>query len=134
MTLEEAIAQQPQWISWWLNWMLFAAFALPFALFIWRQSRIAALATIAASVAGGLSVGWLYDQLGYVKLLGLPHVIFWTPLAIYLFLQIRRADMPKWPKRIMMVTLATIVISLAFDYTDVVRYLIGEQTPAAVPA
>ena len=33
-----------------------------------------------------------------------------------------------------MVVLATILISLAFDYTDVLRYLIGERTPLAKPA
>ncbi|MEZ5834098.1 MAG: hypothetical protein R3D05_23240, partial [Dongiaceae bacterium] len=133
MTLPEAIAQQPQWIGLWLNWLLFAAFILPFALLIWRQSRIAALAAIVTAVAGAFGIGWLYDRMGYVKLLGLPHIVLWTPLAIYLVVQLRRADMPQWPRRIIMVVLATILISLAFDYTDAVRYLLGERTPLASP-
>jgi len=37
--------------------------------------------------------------------------------------------MPAWPRRIMMVVLATILISLAFDYTDVIRYFLGETAP-----
>jgi uncharacterized membrane protein YeaQ/YmgE (transglycosylase-associated protein family) len=131
MTMEEAIALQPPWLAYWLYWLVFGAVVLPLALLIWRQSRIAGLAALVAGVVGGYAVGWLYDRMGYVKLLGLPHIIVWTPLAIYLFYQIRRADMPKWPRWIMIVVLATILISLAFDYVDVLRYLLGERTPFA---
>ena len=134
MTLQEAIAQQPAWIGYWLKWLFFSAFILPFALLIWRQSRIAAIAAIAAAIAGAFGTGWLYDKMGYVKLLGLPHMLVWTPLAIYLVRQMRRADMPKWPRWIMGVVLGSILISLAFDYTDVLRYLLGERTPLAKPA
>ena len=134
MTLEQAIAQQPAWVGYWLYWLLFGAFVLPLTLLVWRQSRIAGVAAIVAAVVAGFGVGWLYDQMGYVKLLGLPHIVAWTPLAIYLFVQIRRDDMPRWPRRIMVVVLATILVSLAFDYTDAVRYLLGERTPLAGPA
>ena len=129
MTLSQAIAQQPAWVGYWLNWLLFGAFILPFALLIWRQSRLAAIATIVASFAGAIGVRWLYGQLGYVKLLGLSHIVFWTPLAYFLFVQLRRDDMPKWPKRFIAVVLISILISLAFDYADLIRYALGERTP-----
>ena len=69
--------------------------------------------------------------MGWVRLLGLPHVILYTPVAYYLFKQIRRDDMPKWPRWIMMAILATIAISLAFDVTDVIRYILGNHGPVA---
>ncbi len=119
MTFDQAVALQPLWVQYWLKWLLFGAFILPLALLIWRQSRLAAVAAIVAGVASGFATNWLFNNLGYVKLLGLGHIPFWTPLAIYLFYQMRRADMPRWPRRIMMVVLATITISLAFDYADV---------------
>ena len=134
MTMEEAIAQQPMWIGVWLNWLFFGAFILPLALLIWRQSRLVAVITIAAGILGALSVYWLYERFGYVKLLGLPHVILWTPLALYLFRQIKRPEMPNWPRRIMWVILITILVSLAFDYVDVIRYILGNRTPLAMPA
>ncbi|MGB3147674.1 MAG: hypothetical protein WBA91_07950 [Paracoccaceae bacterium] len=133
MTLEEAIAQQPAWISYWLNWLLIGAFILPLTLFIWRPTRIAAAATIAAGVAGGIGTGWLYDNMGYVKLLGLPHIIVWTPLVIYLIALLRRADLPKPARWVLLVVVASILGSLAFDYTDVIRYALGERTPLAMP-
>ncbi len=129
MTLQDAIAHQPLWVRLWLNWLLFGAYALPLALLIWRQTRIAGIAGIVAGVVGGLGVGWLYDQFGYVKLLGLPHIIAWTPLVIYFAMQLKRSDLPKLPRWIMTVVLATIVVSLAFDYTDAARYALGERMP-----
>jgi integral membrane sensor domain MASE1 len=71
--------------------------------------------------------------MGYVKLLGLPHIFVWTPLAIYFVTLLRRPDVPVWPRRVIVVALGTILISLAFDYTDVARYLLGERTPLARP-
>ena len=115
MTLQEAMAHQPQWVVLWLKWLFFGVFILPLALLVWRQTRIAGAATFLASVAGAFSVGWLYDELGYVKLLGLPHIVLWTPLVIYMVALLRRADMPKLPRWIMAVVLVTILISLAFE-------------------
>jgi predicted ABC-type sugar transport system permease subunit len=133
MTFQDAIAQQPQWLTYWLYWLTFGTLVLPVVLLFWRQSRVAGAAGIAATVTAVFSVSWLFDRLGYVKLLGLPHIILWTPFVIYLFFQIRRTDMPKWPRWIMTIVLATILVSLAFDYTDVARYLLGERAAFVKP-
>ena len=134
MSFQEALGHQSLCVRLWLDWLVFGSLALPLALLIWRQSRLPAVAAVVAGMAGAFGVGWLYGQMGYVKLLGLPHIIFWTPLAIYLFMQLRRVDLPLWPRRIMIVVLATVVISLAFDYADSIRYFFGERTPTFLPA
>lgn len=127
MTLEEAIATQPLWVQIWVNILFLGAFVLPLALLIWRPSRIAGLVTVAASVLAAGGVYWIYGQLGYVRLLGLPHVILWTPLVVWLWRQQARADMPAWPQRIIQLVCAVIAVSLAFDYVDLARYLLGER-------
>ncbi|MCR8722827.1 hypothetical protein [Frigidibacter sp. ROC022] len=129
MTLFETIARGPVWVMVWLNWMLVGVVLLPALLLIWRPSRRAGLLTLLGAVAGGAAVTLMYQRMGYVRLLGLPHLVFWTPLAAYLFARLRRPGLPKLPRRIMAVTLATILISLAFDYADVLRYLLGERGP-----
>lgn len=131
MTLDEALALQPAWVTLWLNVLLFGAFILPLALLIWRQTRITALVTLATSVLAGITINMLYAQMGYVKLLGLPHILLWTPLAVYLYLQTTRPELSLWPRQIIWFILATITISLAFDYVDVLRYLLGDRTPMA---
>ncbi|WP_298297503.1 hypothetical protein [uncultured Litoreibacter sp.] len=132
MSFEEAIALQPAWVGIWLNVLFLGAFVLPVALLFWKPSRMVAVWTLIASLLAGVSVVWMFGQMGYVKLLGLPHLILWTPLAIYLWRQIGRIDMPIWPRRIMWVILGIIVISLAFDYVDVARYILGERGSFAV--
>ncbi|WP_108883063.1 hypothetical protein [Anderseniella sp. Alg231-50] len=129
MTMQEAIALQPAWVEHWLRVLFLCAFILPAALLIWKQTRLTAIIVVIASVAGGFSTARLYDAVGYVKLLGLPHIIFWTPLVIYLVVQLRKPDIPKIPRMIMAVVLGAITISLTFDYVDVFRYLLGERTP-----
>ncbi len=134
MTLQEAIVQQPMWVQWWLYWLVAGTLIAPLGLLIWRQARIAGIATILASLVGGFGVQLLFDRMGYVKLLGLPHIVLWTPLAIYLILLLRRA-LPTYARWLVWLILATILISLAFDYTDALRYLLGNRAPhAAAPA
>lgn len=131
MTFQQAVAQQPAWIGYWLNWLLFGGLVLPLALLIWRKTRIAAVVTAASTIASVLGVMWLFDKMGFVKLIGLPHIVFWTPVVVYLATILRAPDTPIWPKRIIAVVLATILISLAFDITDVLRYAFGERAPFA---
>ncbi len=125
MTLSQAIGLQSTWVQYWLYVLIFSIVVLPLTLLIWRQTRISAIITIAASFLAGFGVSRIYDQLGYVKLLGLPHIVLWTPLAYYLFRQIKREDVTEWPRRIMMLVLAAFVLSLVFDYVDVLRYVLG---------
>ncbi len=134
MTLEEAIAQQPQWVQIWLNILLLGAFVLPAVLLIWRQTRVAGIVSLIVSATAAYGVVWLYDRMGYVKLLGLPHLFLWTPLVIYLVGQFRRDDLPQIPRVLLGAVIATLLISLAFDFSDVIRYILGERVPTALPA
>ncbi len=133
MTMQQALALQPQWVQLWTNWLLIGAFVLPLGLFIWRETRLTALFNLTAGVLAGLSTSWLYNKMGYTKLLGLGHILFWTPLAIYYWRQLGRNDLPKYARWIMLIAIATILISLAFDYTDAVRYVFGNRTALALP-
>ena len=134
MTLEEAMADQAAWLNIWLPILMFGSFALPLALLIWKPSRTAGFATIIAGLLSFVAISWMYEQLGYVKLLGLPHVLFYTPLVIYFVSRLRSGALPKYARWVMTVSLVIILISLAFDYTDVARYFLGERTPLAIPA
>lgn len=129
MTMQEAIALQPAWVGLWLRVLLLCAFILPVSLVIWKQTRLAGIITVFASVAAGFVTAQLYGFVGYVKLLGLPHIIFWTPLIFFLITVWRKPDLPKIPKLILTLVMSVILISLAFDYVDLLRYVLGERIP-----
>ena len=130
MSLNEAMAEfGPSWLRVWLPLLLLGGFVAPLILLIWRQTRVIGAISFATSLIAAVSIDFMYKQMGYVKLLGLPHIILWTPLIIYLAMQLRRDDLPMWPTRIIKFMVVILSISLAFDFTDALRYFLGNTTP-----
>lgn len=129
MTFNEAMALQPAWVGLWTNVLMLGAFVAPLLLLIWKPSRKAGIVTLIASLLGGVAMQFMFGAMGYVKLLGLPHLIFWGPVVVFLIAQQARGDMPVWPRRIIWGIMAVICISLVFDFVDVARWVLGERAP-----
>lgn len=119
------VAKQPQWVQHWMDVMVvvLAVFGAVFS-FV----RVEARWVLAGFVLGAAALIGLYSQIGYSRLLGLGHIIFWTPVLIYLIR--RRAHWRvaetlsgKW----LVLAVMVLSVSLAFDYTDVVRWILGER-------
>lgn len=83
--------------------------------------------SVLTAVGSGLIVYFMYEKMGYVKLLGLPRAILWTPLVWYYLTLLRSDTIPTIARYVMYVVLAMMLISLAFDYTDLIRYILGES-------
>ena len=118
------VAAQPQWIQIWLNILVgVLALSIPFA-FVRRE----AVWTLLGLIAGGSAVMFLYSQFGYQRILGLGHVIFWTPLLIYL---IRRRGhwriKETWAGKWIVAAVLVLIISLTFDYVDIFRWIFGDK-------
>jgi len=133
MALGDTMADQSAWLNVWIPILMFGSFILPLALLIWKSSRMARLAAIAAGLLSFVAITWMYEQLGFVKLLGLPHVLFYTPIVIYFISRLRSGELPKISRRLQMASLVIILISLAFDYIDAAHYILGNRTPLPVP-
>jgi len=134
VTFEQHIADGPQWIQWWLTWLMIINLAALLFLMRWQDGRIRlghieAFAIIAAIFSAFLLMMWLFENYGYVRLLGLGHIPFWTPLAIYLWIRLPHHPASSIFGVYLRLFLVTILISLAFDYTDVARYLAGDTAP-----
>lgn len=113
------MAQQPMWVQIWVNILGAVNFA---AIFFWRS--LLARIVLVAIILSAISMVYLHSQYGYVRLLGLPHIVLWTPMLIYFW-----KEMPKLePSRLLtyLRVLTTVnFISLLFDYVDVTRYFLG---------
>lgn len=129
MTLQDAIAAGPPWVGIWINILVFGAFVAPLVLLIWKPSRKAGIVTFVASVLAGFGVNYMFEIMGYVRLLGLPHLIIWVPTVVFLIMQQASGDMPTWPRRVIWFIVAILCISLAFDFIDAVRWIMGERAP-----
>lgn len=116
------VAALPVWVQYWIYWML-AVLGLGSLVFSFTrpEARWLLLGFILSGVAAmglGMTIGWN-------KLWGVTHLVFWTPVVIY---YIRR-----WPlveKRSVfgvwfVLALATMIVSLVFDAKDAVEYLVG---------
>ena len=111
----------------WLYWMSFAIAITPLVLIIYKVTRLDAVIVFLTNIAMLWGMDWVYQQMGYVRFLGIVHVVLWTPLFIYLVYRARKGELPLPCRAVMWMFAATLAISLMFDYTDVARYLLGER-------
>lgn len=112
------------WVYRWVNFMgLVIMLAVVFVF-----TRLEARWTLVAMALTVPAMLWLYNQVGYQRILGLPHVMFWTPLVVWLWMRrdkwrVKETLGGKW----VLVLFTVMVISLVMDYADVARYLMGER-------
>ena len=114
------VAALPMWVQYWMYWMMAVLFAAPLIFVFTRvEARwlvLAMVATVVSTMALGMAVGWN-------KLWGVTHLVFWTPVVVYYI--------KRWPvveKRSVfgvwfVLALATMIVSLVFDAKDFVEYL-----------
>ncbi len=124
MDLQSAIALQPAGVQFWVMWLTVAALGGAVLLMVWRESRVAGLSLLAASVAAGLTMEWLFALQGYSKLLGTAHIPFWTPWVVYAVLLLRAGNQRMAPRVLLSLILVTLVISLIFDYANMGLYVV----------
>jgi hypothetical protein len=115
------------WMIAWLYWMSFAITITPLVLIFSKATRLDAVIVFLTNLAMFIGMAWIYEQIGYVRLMGIVHVILWTPLFVYLVLRAKNGEMPLLCRLVMWMFAATLAVSLVFDYTDVIRYVMGER-------
>ena len=111
----------------WFYWLGIAIVATPIILAFSKPTRRDSLIVLLTNIAVIVSMGWLFRQIGYVRLLGIVHIILWTPLFIYLFRRAKNGEMKLLFRLVIWLFVATLAVSLTFDYIDVGRYLLGER-------
>jgi len=123
MTLNDHMATSPTWVIIWMGIMgAVMVAAIPFAI-----KDLRARFAILAMIGNVIVMSALFARFGYTRILGLAHIIFWTPLLAYLW-KTRNAHVERiWTGRWVKLAIAVIFISLLFDYSDVARYLLGDH-------
>jgi hypothetical protein len=116
------ILREPWWLLAWIGWLgVVNAASLAFL------AEVEARWTLAAFVGTFALMSVLYEMTGYNRLLGLAHVVCWTPLVVYLYGRLTNLVGPPLFESWIRVLLATNGLSLVIDYVDVARYLLGDR-------
>ena len=125
---------QPVWVQLWVAWMFVVIVAVPVVMRKHGAARRDYLLVATSTMVLIVAVPLWHSHVGYVRIVGLPHIPVWTPLAVYLFARRKHLSSPRQLRRAVNVFMATIIVSLAFDCVDAVRYLLGERAPVNIPA
>jgi len=121
---------EPAWLRAWLMVMVVTHFAA--VLFILKREdgrfgvRPEPIAMLVSFVAAALFMDWIYGQVGYVRLLGAAHLVFWTPAWIFVASraqQIGRTSVFGWYVHAYLLIAG---ISLVIDAVDVIRWALGD--------
>ncbi len=118
-----AIMAQPVWLQAWVAWMATINVIGGFLFLRRAEAKWILLAMLGNIILMNL----LFAQFGYQRILGLAHMVFWTPLLIYLWRRQARWDFSALSGIWLWVLFTTNLISLIIDYADVARYLLGER-------
>jgi len=128
--LNAAIATEPVWLQAWLGVLVVANLAALLFVVGRQQGRWVVrpepIAILAAFAAAGVFMGWLYEQVGYVRLLGLAHLLFWGPVWAWIFARRRAIGTSSFFGKYVQLYLVVAGASLLIDAIDVVRHLLGD--------
>lgn len=121
--LMEHISTQPLHWQLWMNLMGL----LNFGAIIFALKDVRARWVVLAMIGNIVFISFLFGQFGYTRILGLSHVVFWTPLVIYLWKKRKAFPDHVWATRWLWAVMVVNSLSLLIDYTDVIRYVLGDR-------
>ncbi len=121
------VLAQPMAVQLWVVLMIAALFVVPGLLLRYESSRREGKVILASSIVLSILMLLWHAQVGYTRMLGLPHILIWTPLLGYLYSRRKHLASLLQVRWMTMALVSTIVVSLAFDSANVIRYILGER-------
>ena len=119
----------PHWVQLFMNWIGLVLFLSTLVFLIFKGTRGLGLFMLVSTVAGVMFMMWMHSQMGMVRLLGIVHVVIWTPLVVYFWKRLQAGGMNRVVTIAMWTVMATMVVALVFDYYDVLRWIFGNRAP-----
>jgi hypothetical protein len=108
----------------WLGLLMMINMAVP----LFFITTLEGIMTIAAAIAGVITMTILFQAKGFVRLMGLGH-IYWVPLVIWFWARLELASPGSLFRYWMWSIIVLNTISIVIDTIDIVRYIKGERAP-----
>lgn len=120
----DLLTRSPDWVLIWLQVLVGTlSVSILFSLF-----RHEARAILFGVVMGMLMTIVIYSQFGFTRILGVGHILIWTPTLFYMVsLQGTASVARTWFGRWLWLAILVMAVSLAFDYYDLARYMVGDR-------
>ncbi len=112
----------------WVAWVAFLGALNVLGGLFFFESVEGQLVLTAMAVAFILMLA-IFRQYGFVRLLGLGHIVVWVPLLPWLWFRLGTIGTGSLLGMWVLAVIAADGISLTIDVVDVVRYWRGERTP-----
>ena len=129
-TLGEAIATEPSWLQLWV--LVLVVTNLAGILFVigkdengWKV-RAEPIGILISFFVAAAIMNWMYGEFGYVRLLGLAHLIAWLPVYAWIVTRRSGIGLQSVYGKYIHTYLVVAGVSLVVDLIDVIRYLIGD--------
>lgn len=95
---------------------------------IYFFSRPEGKMALIAMMGAMLVMHFIYKTRGFVRLLGLGHIIFWTPFLLFSLWRLQTSALPEDFKIWLILVSILNGASLVIDFWDIWRYLNGERS------
>jgi len=126
---QDVMTRSPEWVLIWLQ-VLVATLSISILFGLFRHE---ARAILFGTLMGMAMMMVIYAQFGFTRILGVGHILFWTPTLFYMIsLQGTLAVRKTWFGRWLWLAILVMGGSLVFDYSDLVRYLLGDRDVIAL--
>jgi hypothetical protein len=121
--LGESMPQFSTAVSWWIRWLVLIGLTAIFFAFKHTGARWV-LGAYVANHSVAMGTGWLLGADALTNgLVSVTHVVFWTPAVVVLIMGLRTINRTSLYGGWHVAALATMGISLLFDYRDSYIYL-----------
>ena len=107
----------------WIYWMM----AINTASIVFVKNHVPARVVLVVWLLNAGTMMAVAEFTGFTRILGLVHVVYWSPLLVYLVSQIRSTNEKNLYSRWTVTLVTTIGASLILDYIDVVRFILGDR-------
>ncbi len=129
-TLNDAMAAGPAWLQAWI--LVLVVTNLVALLFVVGRRdgafrvRVEPIAILVSFFAAGMFMTWIFGQVGYVRLLGVAHLVFWGPVWVWVLSRRRAIGTADVFGKYVHLYLGVAGVSLVIDVIDVIRYALGD--------
>lgn len=121
-TLMGHIMHQTPLLVAWVWWLM----VVNTASIVFVRRHVAARWVLAAWVVNFALMSGLFAAFGFTRILGLSHVLVWTPLLVYLWRCTPAAGAGSVITTWLLLLFVSNAISVVIDYVDVARFLFGD--------